>query len=172
MLPSPVMRTSLCFALALASCSSSKDAPKPTPATGSGSGLASVASAKLEIFVDDKSVNLLAVPQLSAWPRVDTLVPVTARRLGTWEVVHLKSQSPAPTDINHPSATYPDLVPVVFLAQDNTASFGMFDPVELAKHGKPMLRVDGITEIRIRSRRVPVAESTNPARAVAPTRWR
>jgi hypothetical protein len=81
---------------------------------------------------------------------VDTLVPVTARRLGTWEVVHLKGQSPTPTDLNHPSATYPDLVPVLFLAQDNTASFGMFDPVELAKHGKPALRVDGITELRIK----------------------
>ncbi|MDB4953251.1 MAG: hypothetical protein JWO36_820 [Myxococcales bacterium] len=143
------MRTWLWFSLALASCSSAKDEPKPTPPSQVSAALAP-APATVEIFVDDKSVNHVTLAQLAAWPRVDTLVPVAARRLGTWELVTFKGKSPKPAELAHPSATYPELVPALFPAEDNTPSYGMFDPVELAKHGKPVVREDGIREVRIK----------------------
>jgi hypothetical protein len=145
------MRTWMCFALALASCSSSKDEPKPTklPPQG-GSQVAAPVVAKVEIFVDDKSVGTIAMPQLEGWPRLDSLVPLSARRLGTWEIVYLKGKNARPSELPHPSATYPELVPALFPGDDKTPSFGMFDTVELAKHGKPTLREDGIHEIRIK----------------------
>jgi hypothetical protein len=41
------------------------------------------------------------------------------------------------------------MVPVLYPG-DHGPSFGMFDPVELARHGQPGLREDGVHEIRIR----------------------
>ena len=140
----------LYFVVALASCSSNKDS-KPAPvAPPLSSDAATPAIAKLEIFVDDKSIGTIAMPQIASWPRLDSLVPVTARRLGTWEVVYLKGKAAKPSELAHPSATYPELVPALFPGSDNTPSFGMFDAVELAKHGKPVLHEDGLHEIRIK----------------------
>lgn len=135
-----------CLLIVLASCG--KDS---TSASGTAAG-SSVAPEppSVELFVDDKPVGKLAVPQLATWPRLDTLVPVSARRLGMWDDVYLKGKTAKPSEIHKPSATYPDLVPALFPGDDGTPSFGMFDPVELAKHGKPALREDGIHELRIK----------------------
>jgi hypothetical protein len=141
------MRT-MCLALVvLAACSKADPKPEPKPTAGS----AAVASpAGLAIFVDDKQVATVAPAQLATWPRLDTLVPVSARRLGTWENIALAGGKPAPVDVHAPSSTYPELVPAVFPGADGTPSFGMFDPVELAKHGNPSLREDGLHEVRIK----------------------
>ena len=103
--------------------------------------------ALLEIFVNDASVAKLTAQQVAAWPRLDTLVPVSARRLGTWQTVYVKGAAAKPAEVGHPSAQYPDLVPAVFPAGGG-AAFGMFDPVALAKHGAPSLQMSA-REIRI-----------------------
>jgi len=140
------MRWVLLLLLAVAACGSKHDAP----AAGSGgSGSAVAKPAGLAVFVDGKQVATVSQTQLAAWPRVDQLVPVEARRLGRWQDLELVGAKPKPTDMASPSATYPDLVPAVFPGEGGDPAFGMFDPVELAKHGKPVVRQDGITEVRI-----------------------
>jgi len=138
--------TSYLLALALLACGGKKEeAPAPPP--GSGSAPAPPAAA-LEIFVNDTSVAKLDAAKLASWPRLDTLVPTEARRLGTWEIVYLKGSKAS--ELPHPSMSYPDMVPAVFPAENGSPAFGMFDPVELAKRGTPGLRQTDLTEIRIK----------------------
>ncbi|MGN6105612.1 MAG: hypothetical protein ACTHU0_10945 [Kofleriaceae bacterium] len=138
------------FALALSGCGGKKgeqhDKPAEIPANGSASAPAT--AGVVEVFVDDQPVAKLTAEQLAAWPRVDALVPEASRRLGTWSVVQLVGGKP--TELARPSSNYPDMVPVVFPGEGGTASFGMFDPVELAKKGKPGMREDGVRQIRIK----------------------
>jgi hypothetical protein len=134
----------LVLALAVVACS--KADPKPAPAPV-GSAAVTAASPGLAIFVGDQQVATVASADLAKWPRLDTLVPIDDRRLGRWEDVALAGAKP--TTVHAPSTTYPELVPAVFLGDDGAPSFGMFDPVELAKHGKPQVRTDGVREVRI-----------------------
>jgi hypothetical protein len=137
------MRTSLhlLVIVAAAACGGhTDDQPKAPPKP--------VASEGLEVFVGDKSVAKLTPAQLASWPRLDTLVPEDARRLGTWTKLELETGG-APSALERPSTNHPDKVPVVFPGANNRPAFGMFDPVELAKHGQPALRVDDLRAIRI-----------------------
>jgi len=113
-----------------------------------GSAQPAVGDKSVAIFVDDQQVGKLAFDQVNLWPRLDTLVPVSARRLGTWQTVTLKGAKSV--DLQQPSAAHPELVPALFPNDAGAPSFGMFDPVELAKHGKPALREDAIHEVRIK----------------------
>lgn len=107
------------------------------------------ASNDVKIFVDDVVVTTVAEAQVKLWPRVDTIVPVAARRLGTWQAIKLTSGKPQAVEINQPSAAHPELVPALFPGEGGKPAFGMFDPVELAKHGNPTLRENMVTEVRI-----------------------
>lgn len=147
------MRTSLClFALAitlviaLGGCSGDKAAPPPPAPAGSGAAPA----AGVQIFVNDASAGTIPIAQIASWPRLDTLVPADVRKLGTWEAVSLQGDKPKPTEVSHPSASYPDMVPAIFPGDGGSPAFGMFDPVELARKGKPALREDHIKAIRIK----------------------
>lgn len=169
------MRTSLCWlAIAMVVAGGcTRDKAEPSGATGgsakggreasgtvaSGPGVAAPAKAAgIELFVNDAAVATVSPAQVAGWPRLDALVPGDARRLGTWEMVTLQGAGARPTDVPHPSTTYPDLVPAIFPGPDPGAgpgdgggvSFGMFDPVELARKGKPALRADNVRAIRIR----------------------
>jgi hypothetical protein len=122
-------------------CGSDKTSP---PAGGSGSAPAGVA-----VFVNDAPVAQLQAAQLASWPRLDTLVPSEARKLGTWERVSLQAARPTPTDIQRPSSLYPDMVPAIFPGDGGAPAFGMFDPVELARRGAPAFRQDHLQAVRI-----------------------
>ena len=122
--------------------------PADPPGPGSGSAAVAPAENTVEIFVDDQQVGKLAAAQVALWPRLDTLVPMSARRLGTWQTITLEGKSSV--DVQQPSATHPDLVPALFPGDGGAPAFGMFDPVELAKQGKPALREDAITAVRIK----------------------
>ena len=136
MISSSCMSARYVLVLALACCH--KDAaPAVVPA-----------KAALEIFVNNESVARVERAQLASWPRLDSLVPLKARRLGTWEDVAIKA-TPESKQLHKPSDVYRDLVPVVFVGDDGAPAFGMFDPVELANHGKPKLVENGVSEIRI-----------------------
>ena len=142
----------LLLVISLVACGKgdSKQPPATGSATGSAAGSAESAPAEksVEIFVDDKPVGKLAMDKVNLWPRLDTLVPVSARRLGTWQTITLEGAKT--TDVQQPSSTYPQFVPAVFPGEGGEPAFGMFDPVELAKHGNPALRADAITEIRVK----------------------
>lgn len=141
--------------LAIGFVACSKDSGN-TAGSGTGSGTGSAAPVPVvatpgtvEIFVDEVSVGKIGKEQVAKWPRLDTLVPEDARRLGTWKTVYLRGSGAKPAEINQPSSTYPELVGALFPGEDGQPAFGMFDPVELAKHGKPGLRQDELREIRI-----------------------
>ena len=51
--------------------------------------------------------------------------------------------------LHKPSDVYRDLVPAVYVANDGAPAFGMFDPVDLANHGKPKVGENGVSEVRI-----------------------
>lgn len=137
-------KSQLVLALAIAACTKSE------PSAGSGSGPAvAPASAGVEIYVNDDSVAKVTTADIAKWPRLDTLVPEKSRRLGTWQLVSVRGTGKS-SEINRPSATYPELIPALFPGNDGAPSFGMFDPVELAKKGQPGLRTDSISEIRIK----------------------
>jgi hypothetical protein len=130
--------------ISLVACSkgdNKQPAPKPTATEQAD-------SKSVAIYVDDQQVGKLALEQVNLWPRLDTLVPVAARRLGTWQTVTVKGA--VSKDLQQPSAQHPDLVPALFPGKEGKPAFGMFDPVELAKHGNPALRQDAITEVRIK----------------------
>src|SRR3569623_655043 len=132
-----MLTSSLCVVVALASCSGKKDQPKPEP-VGSGSAAPvapAPAPASVQIFVNDAVVGTIAIEQIKLWPRLDALVPTSARHLGSWQELTFKAAKPEA--LHQPSASYPDYVPALFPGEDGKPSFGLFDPVELAKHGKP-----------------------------------
>ena len=143
------MRRSLVVLIALAACSKGSDKPATTGSSSGSAGSATVEMGKVLIYVDDQQVAQVSVEQVATWPRLDTIVPTAAKRLGKWERVTLEARSPKPLDINKPSMTFPDLVPALFPGQDGAPAFGYFDPVELAKKGNPQLRRDHIHDIHI-----------------------
>jgi hypothetical protein len=143
------MRTSLCLlaiVVGLGGCKGDKAAPPAPPPQGSGA----VPAGGVEIFVNEASAGVIQAAQIAGWPRLDTLVPADVRKLGTWELVSLQGAGPKPTEIRRPSGSYPDMVPAIFPGDGGAAAFGMFDPVELARKGKPALREDHVTAIRIK----------------------
>ncbi len=117
-----------------------------TAATGSAPA-PSAPAGTVEIFVNDTSVAKVDPAQLEKWPRLDGLVPEESRRLGTWQKVKLTGAKTE--ELGRPSSSYPDMIPVLFPGEGGKPAFGMFDPVEHAKKGKPGLRADDIREIRI-----------------------
>jgi hypothetical protein len=150
-------RYSLLAILVVAACS--KDEPKTGPVTGSGSsGSAGVGPASgapatppgtVEVFVDDASVAKVSPDQLAKWPRLDSLVPDDMRRLGTWQTIYLRGAGEKPTEISRPSVTHAEAIAALFPGADGKPAFGMFDPVELAKKGKPTLQTVALREVRI-----------------------
>jgi hypothetical protein len=131
--------------ISLAACGKGESISKHPP-KGSAD-LSTPPDNTVAIYVDDQQVGKIAPDQVNLWPRVDTLVPVAARRLGTWETITLKGAKSV--DLQKPSTQHPELVAALFPNEAGAPSFGMFDPVELAKHGKPALREDAIKEVRI-----------------------
>jgi hypothetical protein len=143
-------RTALLFAaVVMAVGCKSSDKPASTTDVKSGSAAAVPAPTPgIQVFVNEELITTVTLDQLKAWPRVDTVVPVEARRLGTWQSIELVGAKPLV--IKQPSSTHPELVPAIFLG-DKGPAFGMFDPVELAKKGSPSVREDGVTEVRVRT---------------------
>lgn len=137
------------LALAAACSKGSSDKKATEGSAGSAGSAAALAPVKegVAVFVDDQQVGSVTDAQAAAWPRVDTLVPTSARRLGKWQTVILNGDGQ--TQIESPSQKYPELVPALFPGKDGHAAFGYFDPVELAKKGNPQVRVDHLKDVRI-----------------------
>ncbi|HET7501018.1 MAG TPA: hypothetical protein VFK02_08450 [Kofleriaceae bacterium] len=143
------MRTCLCLPIVVVAAAAGLGCSRDKPAPATTGSAATTATAGVELFVNDVTVGILLPAQIAAWTRVDALVPGDARKLGTWERVTLDAGKPAPTELAHPSNAYPDMVPAVFPGEGGSVAFGMFDPVELARKGKPAMREDHLKAIRI-----------------------
>jgi len=148
------MRThAVVIALILAGCGGKKDEEAPltgsaTPPPQPAGSQAAPATSGVQLFVDDAPVAKVAPAAVKDWPRLDTLLPEGARRLGKWQAITTKGAKTA--ELVKPFETYRDYVPALFPGEGGTVSFGMFDPVELGKRGKPALREDAITELRVK----------------------
>jgi hypothetical protein len=131
--------------------SGSSAAPGSASAAGPGSSVAATGvPGGVELFVNDMTIGSVQPSLIARWPRLDSLVPGDARKLGTWELVTISSGKPAPTALAQPATRFPDMVPAVFPGDGGAPAFGMFDPVELARKGKPAMREDRVTAIRIK----------------------
>jgi hypothetical protein len=120
-------------------------------AAGGSAAAAAAVPGGIELFVNDQPIGSVQPSLVASWPRLDSLVPGDARKLGTWEHVTLQAAgAAAPVEIDHPSSTYAQLLPVVFPGDGGAPAFGMFDPVELARKGKPAMRQDHLAAIRIK----------------------
>lgn len=139
-----LVKTLLLISVVACSKGDPKQEAKPQ---GSARAQPQPADESVAIYVDGQQVGKLAPDQVKLWPRLDALVPVSARRLGTWQTLTLEGAKSV--ELQQPSATHPELVPALFPGEGGAPAFGMFDPVELAKHGKPALREDGIRAVRI-----------------------
>ena len=146
MITSTSMRTGMFLIVALVASCEKHDKPKEPPPSPSAAPVKD--DGTVEVFINDASVAKITKEQAAKWPRLDSLLPEDDRRLGTWESLTFKPSAGEP--LVHPSQTQPDKVPVVFPNKDGKTSFGMFDPVELAKKGEPALRADAVKEIRIK----------------------
>jgi len=135
------------LAVLLAACG--KDSQSAAPPTPTPTPVTQPAKA-VDLYVDNTLAGHIAPAQLAQWPRLDTLVPLNARRIGTWDDVYIHGNGTKPAELHRISDQHPDLVPALFAADDGSPSFGLFDPVELGKHGKPQIREDGVSEIRIK----------------------
>ena len=120
----------------------------PGISMGSGSATAATAVGVVEVFVNDASIAKVTPDQIAKWPRLDPLLPEESRRLGTWATVRITGAKNE--EVKRPSSNYPDMVPALFPGPGGKPAFGMFDPVEHAKKGKPGLQADEVREIRIK----------------------
>ncbi len=144
------MRSSyfLAVALALSACGNKSSEPQATP--GSGSGSAAPVATGTHLFVDDKDVATVTAAQVASWPRLDSFLPEPARRLGKWQAISVRNAKPQPSTLDKPFEQHRDYIPALFPGPDGSISFGMFDPVELGKKGKPALQEDGVLEVRVK----------------------
>lgn len=87
--------------------------------------------------------------KVSAWPRLDSLLPQEDRRYGTWESIQGKA-SGGDFEIKKPGATYGTLVPALYPSKSGKGvSLGLFDPVDLAHKGEPKVSHDELGELRV-----------------------
>jgi len=138
------MRTWLLVAL-LACGGKKDDAPPPAPPPKPA---AVVPAGSVQVFVNDAPAVVLDATKIATWPRLDGLVPTEVRKIGTWQAVQTVGETTESLD--KPSDNYRDMVPAVYPGPGGAPAFGMFDPVELAKHGTPAVHRDKLREIRLK----------------------
>lgn len=146
------------FLVALIACGGKKEEAPPAETKPSPT----VADGTIAVFVNDQQVAVVDAAKIATWPRLDAIVPADSRKIGTWQKVQLVGAKTDSVDgrgsatagsapegqrglIDKPSENYRDMVPALY----PPASFGMFDPVELAKHGKPAVHGDALTQVRV-----------------------
>lgn len=122
-----------------------------TPTSAGSAGSATPAPAPgVTIFVDDANVGTITPAQIASWQPMANFLPASAHRLGMWQDVYLIGDSAQPTQLHQPTTQHPNLVPALFPGDDGSPSFGMFDPVDLAKHTNPQMRTDHVHAIRLK----------------------
>lgn len=123
-------------------------APLPSPTVGAAGAAGTVGAAgSVELVVGTATVGSVDPAAIKDWPRLDGLLPEADRRLGQWQGIAITKVSGKTSDLHKPFETYRDFVPALFPGEGGAVSFGMFDPVELGKHGKPALREDNVNKI-------------------------
>ncbi len=113
---------------------------------GSGSPPPSTA-ATVKLFVGPDLVGTVDGAIVAGWPRLETLLPESARRLGKWTAI--ATSGAQDRTIERPFEQNRDLVPALYPGPGATIAFGLFDPVEYGRRGTPAVRADAVTSIAI-----------------------
>jgi hypothetical protein len=124
---------------------SSSDDPPPVPAAPPKSK----ALPGIEVFVNDQSITRLTPDQIQGWVQLPGVLPMQDRRQGMWSQISIKGRGEQPQVLTRPSDAYPDQIPALYPGDNGTLAFGMFQPVEFARHGAASMSVDGAREVRI-----------------------
>ncbi len=136
-------------AFVLLGCGGKKEEEKV--ATGGdpqvGAKIAPPVATGVELLVGEKVEAQVDDAKVKDWPRLDSLLPEDARRLGKWAAIKITTSSGKVLDLPKPFETDRDKLPALFPSEGGGVSFGMFDPVELGRRGKPMLREDKIQRV-------------------------
>ncbi|GEM_PF-3346420 len=145
------IRLLLLVAIALSGCGGKKDEEKVATGSGTqvGSQLPPPATSGVELLVGVKVEAVVDAAKVKDWPRLDSLLPEDARRLGKWQAIKITTASGKVLDLEKPFETDRDKLPALFPSEGGGVSFGMFDPVELGKRGKPTLREDKIQKLAV-----------------------
>ncbi len=145
------IRLLLLVAIALCGCGGKKDEEKVATGSGAqvGSQLPPPATSGVELLVGVKVEAVVDAAKVKDWPRLDSLLPEDARRLGKWQAIKITTSSGKVLDLEKPFETDRDKLPALFPSDGGGVSFGMFDPVELGKRGKPTLREDKIQKLAV-----------------------
>lgn len=145
------IRLLLLVAIALSGCGGKKDEEKVATGSGTqvGSQLPPPAASGVELLVGVKVEAVVDAAKVKDWPRLDSLLPEDARRLGKWQAIKITTSSGKVLDLEKPFETDRDKLPALFPSDGGGVSFGMFDPVELGKRGKPTLREDKIQKLAV-----------------------
>lgn len=145
------IRLLLLVAIALCGCGGKKDEEKVATGSGTqvGSQLPPPATSGVELLVGVKVEAVVDAAKVKDWPRLDSLLPEDARRLGKWQAIKITTSSGKVLDLEKPFETDRDKLPALFPSDGGGVSFGMFDPVELGKRGKPTLREDKIQKLAV-----------------------
>lgn len=145
------IRLLLLVAIALCGCGGKKDEEKVATGSGAqvGSQLPPPAASGVELLVGVKVEAVVDAAKVKDWPRLDSLLPEDARRLGKWQAIKITTSSGKVLDLEKPFETDRDKLPALFPSDGGGVSFGMFDPVELGKRGKPTLREDKIQKLAV-----------------------
>jgi hypothetical protein len=129
-----------------AACQSREPAPaetptKPAPAT---------AGATMEIVVNGVLVAQLNKGYLSGWPRLPSVLPAEARRMGSWQTLTIHGKG-GPVELRRPADKHPDKIFVMFVGTDGTPGFAVMDPVDLARPVPPSDAITQVTKIELRT---------------------
>lgn len=141
----------LLVAIVVSACGGTKEEEKVATnnSPGVGSQLAPPKPAGVELLVGTTVAATVDDAKVKDWPRLDSLLPENARRLGKWSSIKITTASGKVLDLDKPFETDRDKLPALFPSEGGGVSFGMFDPVELGKRGKAMLREDKIQRIAV-----------------------
>ena len=145
------LRLSLLVTITLLGCGGKKSEEKVATGSGTqvGSQLAPPVASGVEVLVGTKVEAVVDEAKVKDWPRLDSLLPQDARRLGKWLAIKVTTTSGKVLDLEKPFETDRDKLPALFPSEGGGVSFGMFDPVELGKRGKPTLREDKIQRLAV-----------------------
>lgn len=143
------MRTACLVLMFTFACGAKKDDAPAARAAGSGAAPAAASvTGVLQLQVDGVAAGSVTAADVARWPRLDTLLPEPARRLGRWQAIQTRGLRDG--SLPAPFETYRDFVPALYPGVGGGISFGLFDPVELGKKGKPAITIDGLTLLDVK----------------------
>jgi hypothetical protein len=116
--------------------------------TGSPKAMAPSAD-QVCVFAGDVKSQCVDAGAIAAWPRLDTLLPDDARRMGTWKSIAVQTAAGRGPDLMQPTDTYPDMVAALFIGANGKPALGMFDLVELANRGAPKWQQADVKEVHV-----------------------